>query len=108
MQFEMHMEIDNPRKRCRGPDDYDEEAQHAPKKTRQSESDGPSRDSASPSPSDSTVSTPASIDESGDPFFSRPAPRPSGATIISGWNQARRGEDFMRRTFPWLFSAQVS
>ncbi|KAK4451990.1 hypothetical protein QBC34DRAFT_400075 [Podospora aff. communis PSN243] len=103
MQFQM--EIDNPRKRCRSLDDYEEE-DHMAKKTRQSETYASARDSASPSPSDSAVSTPASIDESHDPFFSRPKPQSSG-TIISGWNQARRMED-LRQRYPWLYGTQVS
>ncbi|KAK0619697.1 hypothetical protein B0T14DRAFT_554865 [Immersiella caudata] len=102
MQFKM--EIDNPRKRCRALDDYEEE-DHMAKKTRSDMSDmfASTRDSASPSPSDSAVSTPASIDESHDPFFSRPKPHSSG-TIISGWNQARRMED-LRQRYPWLYGS---
>ena len=102
MQF--RMEIDNPRKRCRAHDDDEED--HATKKTR-SDTYASARDSASPSPSDSAASTPAAIDESHDPFFSR-ATAQSGSTIISGWNQARRNED-LRQSYPWLYSTrQVS
>ncbi|KAK0652380.1 hypothetical protein B0T16DRAFT_454751 [Cercophora newfieldiana] len=98
MQFKM--EIDNPRKRCRALDDEYEEV-HAAKKTRQSDTYAPCDSAVS-----SAVSTPASIDH--DPFFSGPSkPQSSGSTIISGWNQARRDEDELRRNFPWLFR-QVS
>jgi hypothetical protein len=105
------MEIDNPRKRCREEPDlrsYHLNERPVAKKARQSDTDASTRDST-PSLSESTPSTPASIDvDMDDTPQQAPAPEPkpqprSGGTIISGWNQNQRSQ-YLRQGYPlaWM------
>ena len=112
------MELDNPRKRCR--DELDLQNPNGypvAKKARQSDMDASTRDST-PSLSESTPSTPASIDVDMDVTPQQyhnhqqqaPEPKPQsrsgGGTIISGWNQFRR-EQYLRQGYPlaWMQSS---
>ncbi|KXX81048.1 hypothetical protein MMYC01_202759, partial [Madurella mycetomatis] len=99
--MDFKMDIDNPRKRCRGElvlDDLDERA-HPTKKTRHSDMPTSARD-LSPSlftpTNESTPSTPASMAEcEWRPQASEPQPR-SQCTIISGFNQSLRHEHLVQ------------
>ena len=113
------MQIDNPRKRCRGESD---DGDHVAKKTRQLDQNAPTRDcdSTPPSPgaeSESAPSTPASIDMDldMDDAFPVQTPQPKSpprarGTIISGWNQAQRSQ-YLNQGYPFSWmqnSTQVS
>ncbi|KAL2156581.1 hypothetical protein VTH82DRAFT_1326 [Thermothelomyces myriococcoides] len=101
------MEIDNPRKRYRDePELQSFNDFPVTKKARQSDMNASTRDST-PSLSESTPSTPASVDVDMDAAPQQhqirvPEPRPqprSGSTIISGWNQCRR-EQYLKQGYP--------
>jgi len=135
--MDFNMEIDNnSRKRFRDEVDFQAaNGDHVAKRARQSDLDASARDhddSTPPTPDESAVSTPASMDvEMDDPFRAAavapaPAPEPkpqpqaqtqpqpqpqprSQSTIISGWNQSRRNH-YLNQGYPsyWMQnSAQV-
>ncbi|KAL2181189.1 uncharacterized protein P884DRAFT_265665 [Thermothelomyces heterothallicus CBS 202.75] len=112
--MDFSMEIGNPRKRCRDePELQILNGYPVAKKARQSDTDASTRDST-PGLSESTPSTPASIDVDMDAtpqqhqiHATAPRPQPrSGGTIISGWNQCRR-EQYLRQGYPlaWMQSS---
>ncbi|KAK4148688.1 hypothetical protein C8A00DRAFT_19522 [Chaetomidium leptoderma] len=96
--MDFRMEIDNSRKRCRDESEFNShdshERGHVAKKARQFARDAPACDSAPPSPSESAVSTPASMDEDMQDMTPFHAPEPMAqhkprGTIISGFNQTQ-------------------
>lgn len=102
--MDFRMEVDSiSRKRGREELDlYNED--RVVKKARSFDAFAPARDAASPSPSEASLSSAASVDGDHDSF------RQPRCTIISGLNQARR-DQYLRQGYPmsWLHgSMQVS